>query len=45
MTPITEPACSHCGAAHSSELPVKIIIIVGMFIAAFIISILLAMLR
>jgi predicted amidophosphoribosyltransferase len=39
MTPQIESTCSHCGAALGSELSWKIPLIVGLFIAAFALSI------
>lgn len=39
MTPANEPSCSHCGRVNSSELTWKIPLIIGIFIAATILSI------
>jgi predicted amidophosphoribosyltransferase len=43
MTPTAEPACCHCGARAASELAWKIPVIVALFMAALILTILLNM--
>jgi hypothetical protein len=45
MTPTSEPACCHCGARARSELAWKIPVIVALFVAAFILSIVVASIR
>jgi len=45
MTPSAEPACMHCGARHTSDLRWKVPLIVALFLAAFVVSILLAQVR
>lgn len=45
MTPHAEPACCACGAKHGSELPGKVAIIVALFAAAFVVSVVLALAR
>lgn len=38
LTPSSEPACAHCGAAFRSELAWKVPVIVLMFVLAFVLS-------
>jgi len=38
MTPLNEPACSHCGTKIRSEMRWKIPVIIIMFLAAFVVS-------
>jgi len=45
MTPSNEPACSHCGAPHRSELRWKVPLIVFLFVLAFLVSLLLSLAR
>lgn len=39
MTPVKEKRCSHCHAAVSSDMSWKIPLIIGIFLAAFILSV------
>ncbi len=41
MTPQNERTCSHCGAGLGSDLSWKIPLIIGIFVAAFILSVIL----
>lgn len=45
QTPFAEPACIGCGVAARSEMPGKIAIIVALFAAAIVASVLLALAR
>lgn len=45
MTPMAEAKCCWCGVSISSELPLKVIGIVVMFLVAFALSLALAFLR
>jgi predicted amidophosphoribosyltransferase len=44
-TPTAEAACCHCGEGKSSDLAWKIPVIVAMFVLAFILSVVLALVR
>lgn len=44
-TPIAASACCHCGAPKGSELAWKIPVIVLLFVLAFVVSVVVAMLR
>jgi hypothetical protein len=45
MVPSSEPACPKCGAAFRSDLRWKIPLIVLLFLLAFVISVLLALVK
>ena len=45
MVPSSERACWNCGAAFSSDLRWKIPLIIFLFVLAFVVSVLLALLR
>jgi hypothetical protein len=42
MTPIAEARCCHCGVAAGSEMPGKVVLIILMFAAALVLSVVLA---
>jgi hypothetical protein len=45
QTPLAERACCHCSAQAQSELSWKIPLIVGLFVTAFALSVVLALVR